>query len=206
MPRSSKVYHRPESGPYGSSKRYLRSARGGSQITEFGVGLVILFVFILIPMLDFIVVPLRWMMAQEIVNNYARKLAMCENLSQSYATMEADPSLKVLLQNIGGVEVKSIDLHLRISRTSGLTNEPDSYVVTQPGRIPAAWLPGADNTSRLYSLELNVKSNMYPALLMSVISVPIPGLTTPIPMLVMASHEWGNLGRNPRTGNYFINE
>jgi hypothetical protein len=83
-------------------------------------------------MLDFVVVPVRWMMAQEIVNNYARKLAMCETLSQSYATMEADPSLKVLLQNIGGVGVKSIDLHVRISRTSTLKGETESY--RQPAR------------------------------------------------------------------------
>lgn len=163
-------------------------------------------VFVLIPMLDFVVVPVRWMMAQEIVNNYARKLAMCETLSQSYATMEADPSLKVLLQNIGGVGVKSIDLHVRISRTSTLKSETESYIVNQPGRIPAAWLPSADSQSRLFSLELTVHSNMSPAILLSGINLPIPGITAPIPMIVTASHEWGNLGRNPRTGNYFINE
>ncbi len=157
-------------------------------------------------MLDFVVVPIRWMMAQEIVNNYARKLAMCETLSQSYATMEADPSLKVLLQNIGGVDVKLIDLHVRISRTAALQDKADSYIVNQPGRIPPAWLPVADNQSRLFSLELSVHSNMAPAILLSGVKWPIPGITTPIPMLITASHEWGNLGRNPRTGNYFINE
>ncbi|MBP9807883.1 hypothetical protein KBF38_06205 [bacterium] len=157
-------------------------------------------------MLDFVVVPVRWMMAQEIVNNYARKLAMCETLSQSYATMEADPSLKVLLQNIGGVDVKSIDLHVKISRTSTLKSETESYIVSQPGRIPAAWLPSADNQSRLFSLELSVQSNMYPTVLMPGFILSVPGITAPIPMIVTASHEWGNLGRNPRTGNYFINE
>lgn len=183
-----------------------RRTQAGSQISEFGVGLIILIVFILIPMLDFVVVPLRWMMAQEIVNNYARKLAMCETLSQSYATMEADPSLKVLMQNIGGVDVKSIDMHIKISRTSRLQTEIESYIVMQPGRIPEDWLPTADNQSRLFSLELSVRSFMYPAVLLPGFKLSVPGITAPIPMLVTASHEWGNLGRNPRTGNYFINE
>lgn len=201
----SKVYHRPERGHFRSIKRYQRRTQTGSQISEFGVGLIIL-ILILIPLLDFVVVPVRWMMAQEIVNNYARKLAMCETLSQSYATMEADPSLKVLLQNIGGVDVKSIDMHVRISRTSTLETKAESYIVSQPGRIPAAWLPGVDNQPRLFSLELSVHSNMYPTVLMPGFILSVPGITAPIPMVVTASHEWGNLGRNPRTGNYFINE
>lgn len=206
MPTFTKVYHWPRRGHFHSIKRYRRRTQAGSQISEFGGALIILVVFVLIPMLDFVVVPVRWMMAQEIVNNYARKLAMCETLSQSYATMEADPSLKVLLQNIGGVGVKSIDLHVRISRTSTLKGETESYIVNQPRRIPSAWLPIADNQSRLFSLELIVHSNMSPAILLSGINLPIPGITAPIPMIVTASHEWGNLGRNPRTGNYFINE
>jgi hypothetical protein len=206
MPTFSKVYHRPARGHSGSVKRNRRRTQLGSQISEFGGAIIILVVFVLIPMLDFVVVPIRWMMAQEIVNNYARKLAMCETLSQSYATMEADPSLKDLLQNIGGVQVKLIDMHVRISRTSTMSSATDVYIVNQPRRIPAAWLPIADNQSRLFSLELIVHSNMSPAILLSGINWPIPGITAPIPMLVTASHEWGNLGRNPRTGNYFINE
>lgn len=202
----SKANRRPKWTNFRSIKGYRRRTQSGSQISEFGVGLIILVVFILIPMLDFVVVPLRWMMAQEMVNNYARKLAMCETLSQSYATMHADPSLKELLQNIGGVDVKLIDMHIRISRLSPLKTQTESYIVNQPGRIPAAWLPGIDNQNRLFSLELTVHSYMHPAVLLPGLPLPIPGITAPIPMLVTASHEWGNLGRNPRTGNYFINE
>lgn len=202
----AKVNQHPARAPFRSTTGYRRRTQSGSQISEFGVGLIILVVFILIPMLDFVVVPLRWMMAQEMVNNYARKLAMCETLSQSYATMHADPSLKDLLQHIGGVDVKLIDMHLRISRLSTLKTQTESYIVNQPGRIPAAWLPVADNQNRLFSLELTVHSYMHPAVLLPGLPLRIPGITAPIPMLVTASHEWGNLGRNPRTGNYFINE
>jgi hypothetical protein len=202
---SIRVYTRSPSGYSHRRTRSLRRVDNGSQISELGAGLVLLVVFVLIPMLDLVVVPLRWMMAQELVNSYARTLAMCESFSQAVEAMDADPSLRTKLESLGGVDIKSIDLQLKISRTDRL-GASDTYIVKGPGRIPPQWLPRSDNGSQLYSLEVNVYSEMYPAILIPWSSLSIPGVTAPIPMQVRSTHEWGNLGINPRTGNFFINE
>ncbi len=202
---SIRVYTRSPSGYSHRRKRSGRRVDNGSQISELGAGLVLLVVFVLIPMLDLVVVPLRWMMAQELVNSYARTLAMCESFSQAVETMDADPSLRTKLESLGGVDIKSIDLHLKISRTNHL-GASDSYIVKGPRGIPPQWLPRSDNGSQLYSLEVDVYSEMYPAILIPWSSLSIPGVTAPIPMLVRSTHEWGNLGINPRTGDFFINE
>lgn len=176
--------------------------QAGSQISEFGAGLVILVVFILVPILNLVVVPIRWMMAQEMMDTYARKLAMCETLSQSFQLIESDPSLSTRMRSIGGIEIEYIDLSLKISRSS----ERKSYTVKQPQSIPPAWLPDAGNESSVYSLELETKARLFPAIVFNAGQVKIPGLTEPIPLVLRSTHKWGNLGRDPRTGKFFINE
>lgn len=124
--------------------------------------------------------------------------------SQSVVRNHGSRSLKDLLQNICGVQVKLIDMHESAARQPRAVKLM-FILSTRPGRIPPAWLPIADKLNRACFPEL-IALNMSPAILLSGINWPIPGITAPIPMLVTASHEWGNLGRNPRTGNYFINE
>jgi len=170
---------------------------------EFAAAISILVGFLIIPLIDFAVVPIRWMLAQELVNDYARKLALSEKFSQSFARMEADPSLRTRLQRLGGVTANSVSLHLRISRVN---KRGDEIVCERPLRVPPAWLPDNAMSPCAYSLELIVDASISPAILFSLDGVSIPGLTTPIPIMIKASHEWGNLSRNPSSGEFFINE
>jgi hypothetical protein len=184
------------------SKRRKRS-QFGSQIAEFGAGLLILTTLILIPLLDLVIVPIRWMMAQEIVNSYTRKLAMCESLSQSSQLLNLEPSLQSKLEKIGGVSVDSTDLLLRIATIYPSGEVLQFYV---PARVPAEWLPNGSKAPCVYSLQLRVGLTIAPALLFNGWGQQITGVTKPIPIFVTASHEWENLGRNPATGEYFLNE
>jgi hypothetical protein len=165
---------------------------------------MILVAVVVVPLLDLMIVPVRWMLAQELANDYARRLAMCETFRQSYALMEADPSLATRLEQLGGVKAESISLRLRISRTGGPSEE--SIVVDQPGKIPAEWLPNGSKSPCEYSLELDIKSQLSPAVLISIPGMSVPGLTAPIPTIIRASHEWSNLAMNPNTQMFFINE
>jgi hypothetical protein len=178
----------------------------GSQLAEFGPALFILAFFILIPLLDLGILPVRWMLAQEIVNEYSRKLALQENFSQSFRTIEADPSLATRLKKLGGVTVKNINLQLRASRIFRHPHPSEFILVNQPRRIPPAWQPDGAKAPCDYSLELNVQSLMSPAFLFPASWYAIPGLTRPIPVTFNASHEWENLGRNPVTKSFFLNE
>jgi hypothetical protein len=177
----------------------------GSQIAEFAPALVVLAAFVFLPLVDLAIVPIRWMMAQEIVNAYSRKLALCECFSQSLQVMQADPSLSTRLIQIGGVTLSSVGASLRIARIFNRPHAEESIVVAMPGEIPAEWLPNGAKAPCTYALDVQAQAMMSPAILLSS-SVKVPGLTAPIPINITASHTWANLGRNPFTRKYFVNE
>jgi hypothetical protein len=175
----------------------------GSQIAEFGAGLLILSTLVLIPLLDLIIVPVRWMMAQDIVNAYTRKFALCESLNQSWRMLESDPSLSESLQKLGGICVKSQELQIKVAAASA---GGDVLRFNLPAQIPPDWLPNGSKAPCVYSLELRVDLTISPAVLMRSWGNEIPGVTAPIPLAITSSHEWENLGRNPATGEYFLSE
>ncbi|MBX9695431.1 MAG: hypothetical protein K2Z81_23805, partial [Cyanobacteria bacterium] len=72
--------------------------------------------------------------------------------------------------------------------------------------VPKEWLPDGKKSPCTYTLELEVKSTIAPAVLLSTKGVAVPGLTCPVPITITAAHEWENLGRNPLTGKYFLTE
>jgi len=186
-------------------KSIVRSKRG-SQIAEFGAALVLLSLFLVLPLLDLLIVPIRWMMAQELINAYVRNLAMCETFSQSIQTMEADPSLRTRLIRLGGVEIQSTNLLIKVTRISQNPALVKSIEVSKPGTIAAQWLPDGALAPCGYSLVIDVKAAISPGLLLRWEQASMPGITAPFPISVSASHEWVNLGKDPATGKFFINE
>jgi hypothetical protein len=189
-------------------KTKMRSRRtsSGAQLLDFSAALIVLVCCVVVPLVDLTIVPIRWMLAQQLVNTYARKLALCETFSGSRKLMEADPSLSTRLHNLGGVDVQSINLHLRISRVRPYAHQEEVFLAETPLDIPPAWLPNGGKAPCSYMLELDVKSLMSPLILLPIKDIAIPGLTRPIPLLVSGSHEWGNLGPDPTTGKFFLNE
>jgi hypothetical protein len=173
---------------------------------EFAAALIILVFFVFIPLLDLTIVPIRWMLAQELVNDYGRKLALCESFSDSFKMMEADPSLTTRLRRLGGVDVKSIKLHMRISRVFLHPHKEEVLIVSTPGKVPAEWLPNGAKAPCTYALELDIGSLISPAIMLPKHFGIVPGLSAPIPLLITSTHAWENCARNPATGHFFINE
>ncbi len=188
--------------------RTLARGQKGSQTIEFAAALTLLVTFILIPWIDISVILMRWMMAHEMISASSRELAFCETFGQSCKNLQAQPALKNRLTAIGGVDVQSMDLQLRIARvrrTSDVNSE-EVFLVTNPGQIPPAWLPDGAKAPCTYSLLLKVNFLMSPAWLLSGVSCSIPGLTVPVPLSITILHEWENLGKNPISGRFFVNE
>lgn len=185
------------------SKRQIRS-NAGAQVVEFGAALCILVGFIVIPMIDLVVVPIRWMLAQQIVNDYSRNLAVSETFSDALRRVQADPSLQTRLERLGGVYVKALRLQMRIGRTQDSGKE--QIIREEPRQIPVSWLPDGANAPCSYSLDVLVDAEIAPAIIFKLGNASVPGLTKPIPIAIRGNHVWGNLGRNPRSGNYYLNE
>src|SRR5580658_9888607 len=122
-------------------KKNLRNQHG-AQITEFAAALVILVLVFFIPLLDIGIMPIRYFMAQELVQQYARRLSHCETLTQAYAEMSADPSLQNRLIKLGGVQPKVLELRLMINK---IKPPLEKIVVTKPKTIPMEWWPEGRN-------------------------------------------------------------
>lgn len=175
----------------------------GQQITEFAAALILLVFLFFIPLLDLGIMPVRYFLAQELIGTYARKLSLCESLSQSFAVMDADPSLETRLIRLGGVQPKNIVLRLVVTQN----NPPNErVVVTEPRKVPKEWLPEGPKNPCEYILELSVDCQISPAILLRYMGVSAIGLTEPVPFRISATSPWENLGRNPITKGYFINE
>lgn len=183
-------------------RRNIRSNKG-AQIAEFAAALVLLVLLFFVPMLDLGILPVRYFLAQELISTYARKLSLCESLSQSYAVMDADPSLESRLIHLGGVQPKAINLRLVITQT----NDPhERIVITEPRKIPKEWLPEGRKNPCEYILELSCDCQIAPAILLRYGGIHAMGLTDAVPFRIGATSPWENLGRNPITKGYFINE
>ncbi|MBX9720644.1 MAG: hypothetical protein K2X81_04565 [Candidatus Obscuribacterales bacterium] len=184
--------------------RILQRNKKGSQLVEFGAALSLLVSFVLVPVLNLSVIPLHWMMASEMINNMSRKLAFSESFSSARKAMAESPSLQDRLTSIAGIKVDTLDLNLRIVSVAG--ERIDVLLVSRPGEIPSDWLPNGAKSPCTYSLVLKTKLLISPAFLMSGVGFAVPGLTAPVPVPIVASRAWENLGKNPETGRFFMNE
>lgn len=175
----------------------------GAQAAEFAAALTVLVIFFVIPLLDLSVIPVRWGLANHIITSYSVNFARAETLSRAFEQLESDVNLQDLLKKIGGVNAKQLRLALVITKTA----TPDKkLVVSEPKHIPSEWLPDSPNGPFQYELELFATVEVSPMLLVNIGEKKIPGLNAPFTVTMTSSSNWENLGRNPNTNEFFINE
>lgn len=185
------------------SCRAIRSQKG-AQLAEFGPALAILVAMVLIPLLDFVVIPVRWMLAQDILKDASRRLSQSDKFSDAFAKMNSYPSVQSRLQNLGGITVQELTVQMNIRRVGA--GSSDNFTAKAPAEISPAWLPGENNPGLLYTLEIRAGMQMSPVILFPNLGVSIPGLNAPIPVQMTAAHEWENLGKDPVTKQFYIAE
>ena len=172
-------------------------------MVEFSAALVLLVIGIFIPIFDFGVIPLRWILWQEALNIDARRLARCENFSTAKNTLTDNTSLTMYNTRIDGVNLISPDCDLVIS----MVYPPyDYYVAQAPNEIRAEWLPGGPKSPCYYEMEVNAVVEISPLFLWSGIKTPVPGLTVPLTCKTKARAHWENYGRNPVTNQFYVQE
>jgi hypothetical protein len=185
-------------------RKFIRDRRSGrgQQIVEFAAALVLLVFLFFIPLLDLGIMPVRYFMSQELISQYARRLSHCESLTQAYAEMDADPSLQTKLIRLGGVEPQNLELHLLISTI----REPIERIdIVKPKTIPSMWFPDSKRGPYEYILELVADVQVSPAIMMD-FKPKVMGLSKPVPFELRADSPWENLGKNPITKSFFLNE
>jgi hypothetical protein len=174
----------------------------GQQISEFAAALVLLFLIFFVPMLDLGIMPVRWFLAREIIANYARKLSLCETYSQALSLLSADPSMETQLIRLGGVKPRNIRCHLIVSST----RTGERFVVGAARTIPGQWLPNGSRAPCDYAMEVAADVDISPVFLISFMGGKVPGLNCPVSFTISSEANWENLGRDPVTKVFFVNE
>lgn len=188
-----------------TAKRASANGRNctGAQAAEFAAALTVLVLFFVIPLLDLGVIPIRYALAQHLITSYSFNYSRAETLSKAFDQLEEDTNLQDLLKKIGGVTVKRLRLQLVITKSAS----PDKkLVVSEPKRIPKEWLPDSANGPFQYELELFSTLEISPLVVINLGEKKIPGLNGPFEFTMTNASHWENLGRNPNTDEFFMNE
>jgi hypothetical protein len=175
----------------------------GYHIAEFSAAFVLLILVIIVPLVDLSVLPLHWILTQEIINSQVRRLAQCKTFSRAVDFLNTDSVLSAQLAQLGGVKLKSVEPKLIIS----MTKSPyEIFTVAEAKPIPPEWLPGGKKSPCKYELEMDSLIELSPLMTLNWLGVEIVGLTKPFNCTIKAKTLWENYGRDPITNKFYMDE
>jgi hypothetical protein len=172
-----------------------RSRRG--TMYEFAPAFVVFVCFVLLPLVDISAIPVRYLIAQGVLSNVAQKLALAESRSEATAIANATGWRNVL--GSCGVDVHPHPLTLVVCGK----NETDKVSLAPSDMVPPAYLPNGNKGPCVYSMELAVDADIPP---LYHGSSGLPGFTSPLTLKLACRSNWENMGRDPATRQYYINE
>jgi hypothetical protein len=175
-----------------------RRSQRGSAIAEFGGALLIFVCFFLMPVIDISFIPVRYLITNGIVNEVSHRLCLMEKRSGAYNLLTTDEWWRSFL-NKCGVTVHEPTLSLIICGQ----DPTEKIIVNQGETIPSNWLPGGNKGPCIYSLELSLIADVPPLVHGS---AGLPGFTSPLEIGFKSRSQWESLGRDPQTGEFYINE
>lgn len=173
----------------------------GTTLTEFGPALAIFVIFVLIPLLDCGFIPVRYGIAYGVINHCTYRLSLAEKMSDAQKLLGDTWWTNLLIKS--GVGFSAPELSLRIVNKN---DQEQQIVIPEPAPIPKEWQPDSKNGPFIYYLQMNVHTQIAPLFTMNLPWKGVPGLTAPAPIDITACSAWENYGRNPDTGEYFMNE
>lgn len=179
-----------------------RNSNGSAQISEFGAVLFLLISCIVLPLLNLSIIPVRYAMGKSIIATEARSLAKSETFSEAIKRNQQVDDRWKQIQALGGITVKDSTLSLTIDSTKSKLQKTFSA----PRTIPPSFLPNGNESPCVYMLDLTVNVEIAPLVTVSWQQWNIPGLSGPIAIQFNESSAWENLGLDPVTGEYYINQ
>ena len=180
--------------------RRRRSRCHGYAIAEFAPVFSILIIGFIIPLLDVGFIPIRYAVAYSVLTDVVHNLALSNKLSDAYNLIKTDTGWRTALSNCG-IEIKHTELAVAVIDKNG---DLTRFTSGQPGCIPVELLPNGKNGPGTYGLQLTVDIDVSP--LLSVQGPGVPGLSSPVGLTILTQAPWENLGRDPDTTRFFVNE
>jgi len=170
-------------------------------MAEFSCYLTIL-VALGIVLIDIAAIPLRLGQLQSTLAQTVHQMALKNRLSVSRKEIDNNFQLNQTLTSFEGVHIKDVNLMI-----VAISKQGDRTISLDPHKpIPSAWLPDGTNCPCTYQLNLKVNANIDPLVTAPIAGKKVPGLSGPVEFAVEQSSNWENLGRDPYTGQFYINE
>lgn len=180
-----------------------RDEKGSAHLSEFAAAIFLLLTCIVIPLIDLAAIPIRWALGRSIVAERVHNLAGSETLGAALEQFSQDRTLDKAMADIGGTTVQWSELTL----TATSIRRPDQAVtVARSGMLPSEWLPDGARSPCAYQLGLTVRADIAPLIMVKIPNVNIPGLTRPLSIPFHDASSWENLGRDPLSGQFYVNE
>lgn len=170
-------------------------------MAEFASYLAILLALGLV-LVDIATIPARRGQLESILARIVHQMSMQDRLSSSRKVVDDGFQLNQSVASFEGVHIKDVNLTiLAISRQGDRTIGLDPHKA-----IPSDWLPDGANCPCTYQLNFKVDANIDPLFTAPIAGPKIPGLNGPVQFAIDQSSNWENLGRDPYTGQFYINE
>jgi hypothetical protein len=166
-------------------------------------GVLAMLVVAIVPIISLGIIPLRFELARRAVGVVVHKLSLCDKFSDAVHDAEKGDDIKNALKGIGGVHLLSTELVLSIT-SQKLANQ--GKTVDRQGRIPVDWLPDGRLSPCTYFLHLKVHTTVDPLITATVAGQSIPGVNKALSLTVEEVAHWENLGRDPATSEFYVNE
>lgn len=165
---------------------------------EFAAAFIALISFVFVPLVSIGMIPVRYLIAQGVLTQLSHKLALCDKRSDAYTLFQNDNWTESILSKCG-ITMNNETLSLRI-----LGQADNSVTSIGKGEvIPPEWLPNGNKGPCIYSLRADADFSVEPVFKCC---PGVPGVTSPITFKVHCDSPWENLGRDPVTSQYFVNE
>lgn len=166
-------------------------------MTEFSGAMIIFILFIFTPLLNIGILPVRYLIAHGIMTEMAHRMSVCEKRSEAANLLKTNSWWTNLLSACG-VTVKNPDASLLIvDKNNSKTSVSMNTVLSNDQ------LPNGSQGPFMYSLQLSADCDISP---LFNAGAGLPGFTKPVTLHLTSQAQWENLGRNPETTYYYINE
>lgn len=165
---------------------------------EFAAAFSVLILFVLLPLINMVAIPIRMGFANAAVKDAVQFMSKSEKLSAAKQILESGSRLQARLSAITGVSLKSAQLSLTASGKAGTQSFN--------GAVPADWLPDGKNGPCRYSLVLDCRLDISPLFMISMGELGVPGLSEPFDAHMVESCAWENLSKDPQSKEFYLNE
>lgn len=167
-------------------------------MTEFSGAMVIFILFIFAPLINVGILPVRYLIAHGIMTEMTHRMAVCEKRRTEASNLLKTNLWWTRLLGACGVAVKN-------PQASLITVDQGGSKKSVPMGDPLSddMLPNGTKGPFMYSIQLTADCDISP---LFNAGAGLPGFTKPVTIRLSSQAQWENLGRNPETSFYYLNE